>query len=107
MDYKKLPFKTTASYDYLYSNDLADEINYSTIITNKVQLNSNWITEAQSTQLIDLFMSPDVKYEDENGNLYAVRVSDKDYEIKTKKNDHLIQIMINLEYSYEDIRQRG
>lgn len=107
VDYKKFPFELTSTNNYTYDLEKGDQLNFTTIITNKMTLNSNWITEAQSTWLLDLFTSPDIKYEDANGNVYSVQLTDKDYEVKKKVNDKLIMITVNLELTYEDIRQRG
>lgn len=105
-DYKKNPF-VNVSNNLVYYNDLADTVNYSTTITNKITLNSDWITDAQATWLKELFMSPSVILEDSTGALFSVKVTDTSYESKQKVNDRVFNITINLEYNYQDIRQRG
>lgn len=105
-EYKKSPFERVGT-DYLYYNDTGDTLNYNTTITNKMVLNSDWISDAEATWLKDLFMSPDVKLEDASGNLYAVKVTDTSYESKLKVNDKVFNLTVNIEYTYQDIRQRG
>lgn len=103
--YKKLIFEGTNPPGYYkYSKD---EYNYSTVITNKIVLNSDWITDAQAIWLKDLLMSPDVYLEDSSGTLYSIKITDKTYETKMKVNDKLSNITINAEYTLEDIRQRA
>ena len=107
LDYKRIPFELDSSNNYTYDLQKGDQFNYNTIITNKMTLNSDWVTEAQASWLLEMFMSPDIKYEDASGNVYSVQGMSKDYEIKKKVNDKLIMITIDLELTYEDIRQRG
>lgn len=106
-EYKKLPFELDSTNNLIYSLEKSDQYTFVTVITNKLVLNTDWLTETQSALLLDLFGSNEIKYEDENGVTYAVNIQDKDYEVKYKKNDKLIQLTVNLEYSYEDIRQRA
>jgi len=103
--YKKLIFEgTNPPAYYKYSKD---EVNYSTVVTNKITLNSDWITDLEAVWLKDLIMSPDVYLEDSSGVLYSVKITDKSYETKKKDTDKLTSITINAEYTLEDIRQRG
>lgn len=103
--YKRLVFEGANPPGYYkYSKD---EFNYTTVVTNKMILNSDWITDVQATWLKDLIMSPDVFLEDSSNVLYSVKVTDKNYETKMKVNDKLSNITINIEYTLEDIRQRG
>jgi len=105
-EYKKNPF-FNVSNDLFYLNYKSDTVTYATTITNKITLNSDWITDAQATWLKELFMSPSVILEDSTGALFAVKVTDTSYESKQKVNDRVFNITVNLEYSYQDIRQRG
>jgi len=104
-EYKKNPF-VNVSNDLVYVLDSSDTSTYSTTITNKITLNSDWITDAQAIWLKELFMSPSVLLDD-GSDVYAVKVTDTSYESKQKVNDRVFNITINLEYSYQDIRQRG
>lgn len=113
-DYKKLIFERTANPPGYY-NYSKDKLNYTTVITNKISLNTDWITDVQSVWLKELFMSPDVYLEvlddtavvGDQSALYSVEVTNKNYETKMKVNDKLIQIPVELEYILEDVRQRG
>lgn len=106
--YKKLPFELSSGGNaYVYYNHKHDEINYSTVITNKITLNTDWITDAQATWLKDLLHSPSVILEDSNGATFAVKVVPKNYEEKMKVNDKCFSLTVEVEYTYQDIRQRG
>lgn len=105
-EYKKNPFELVSNV-LTYYNYKSDSKNYSTTIINNITLNSDWITDAQATWLKELFNSPSVILEDIGNNLYAVKVTDTNYETKQKINDRIFNVTINLEYEYQDIRQRG
>lgn len=104
--YKKNPYVKVGN-DLLYYNDSADTKTYSTTITNKILLNSDWITDAQATWLKDMLNSSSVILEDSTGAIYSVKVTDTSYEEKLKVNDKVFNVTVNLEYNYQDIRQRG
>lgn len=106
LEYKKHPF-TKIGNDYVYNNYTSNTITYSTTIKQKITLNSDWISDDQSTMLLDLFMSPDIKMEDKNNNLFSVKIKNTSYEAKKKVNDKVFNITVDLEYEYNDIRQRG
>lgn len=106
LEYKKNPFENVSN-SLVYYNDSADAKNYSTTITNKMVLNSDWITDAQAAWLKDMIMSPSVILEDSSGNLFAVKITDTSWESKLKVNDRIFNATVNLEYRYQSIRQRG
>ena len=104
--YRNNPFVLTGS-TYNYSNSKSDKQNYNTVITNKMTLNSDWVDEDTYLALKDLFTSPLIKLEDENGNLFAVTCTMKDYTQKKRVNDKIFNVTIEVDFDYEDIRQRG
>lgn len=107
LDYKKLlytPAVTPQGY-YIYDRD---EKNYSTLITNKITVNSDWLTDAKAIWLKDLVMSPVVYLETVgSSDLMAVKITDTSYKTSQKVNQRLTSLTLQLEYSFEDIRQRG
>ena len=105
-EYRNNPMVLTGS-SYNYSNSKSDRQNYNTVITNKVTLNSDWVTDAQYQWLKDLFMSPSIKLESSTGALYAVTCKVKNYKESKRVNDKIFNVTIELEYDYQDIRQRG
>jgi hypothetical protein len=106
-EYRNNPMYLDTTNDLVYSNSKSDRQNYNTIITNKITLNSDWVNDTVYAWLKDLFMSPSIKLEDANGNLYAVTCVVKDWKSKKVVNDRLFNVTIELEYDYQDIRQRG
>lgn len=78
----------------------------STETTKEITLNTNWITETQSTNLIELFDSPLVwLYED--SKYKPVTITNNNYTVKTHKVDAAFNYTITCEYSDTETRQRG
>jgi hypothetical protein len=105
--YKKIPYSLNNSNYYRYEKYTNDTVIYNTVLKNKMTLNSNWITDAQSEWLRDLIMSPDIKMETPTGDLIAVRCTVKSYETKKSVNDKMVMITIDVENSLQDVRQRA
>lgn len=69
-------------------------------------LNTDWITESQSTTLQDLFDSPLVWIL--SGTTYTpITVRETTYDFKKRVNDKLFNYSIDFEYTDTKIRQRG
>lgn len=69
-------------------------------------LNTDWITESQSTTLQDLFDSPIVWTL--SGTTYTpITIKETTYDFKKRVNDKLFNYSIDFEYSDTKIRQRG
>lgn len=112
--YKKFPLRNLSNvYTYLTSD--SDEVNYATTVKNKLILNSDFVTDAQMRQLTDLFNSPSVYLEtpddpNEVGDqrkLIAVKLTNNQFEEKQKVNDKIFNVTVEVEYLFEDSRQRG
>lgn len=105
--YKKYPL-SNISNKLSYNSYDSDTANYSTVITDKLLLNSKFITEAQMIWLTDLLNSPSVYLENSDNELYAVELTSRGpFEEKKKANDKIFNLTIEVEYSFEDTRQRG
>jgi hypothetical protein len=96
--YKMNPDRLSSAGAYTYT--LADKS------TRKRVLNSDWITEDESEWLEDLLTSPVVYLEDTNNNLIAVDMLNTKWTKKTKVNDKLFNLQIELELN-DNYRQRG
>ena len=72
-----------------------------TTVKKQVDLNSNWLTEAEAEYLQQLYTSPAV-YIKEYGQLWPVIVTSNSYDIKTKLNKKNIQIKLTIEYANND-----
>jgi len=78
----------------------------STESTKSGVLNTDWITESQSTTLQDLFDSPIVHKLD--GTTYIpITVKETTYDFKKRVNDKLFNYSIDFEYTDTKLRQRG
>ena len=80
--------------------------NISTIIDSTISLNTDWITEAQSTQLNDLFSSPIVYLWD--GTEYRpVTITTNSYEEYKLDNESLFNYNVTCSFDTTETRQRG
>lgn len=106
--YKKTPYALNGSNEYAYTKSSEDTVTYGTTLTNKMVLNSDWITDNEASWLRDLIMSPSIFLEDpDTGDFYSVKCTSKSYETKKKVNEMVFNITIDIEYALQDIRQRG
>jgi hypothetical protein len=100
--FKSNPYTLGATYGYTTS--AFKQKTYDTNMTHKVKMFSNWITEAESEWLLDLFTSPVVYAYD--GTLVAVNIDTNTYEVKKHIQDNAFFIEVDMSYSFESKRQR-
>ena len=100
--FKSNPYTLGATYGYTTS--ALKQKTYDTNMTHKVKMFSNWITEAESEWLLDLFTSPVVYAYD--GTLVAVNIDATTYEVKKHIQDNAFFIEVDMSYSFESKRQR-
>jgi hypothetical protein len=95
-----------ASFNYT-SNSWDREVhNISTMIDSTITLNTDWITETQSTQLNDLFSSPIVYLWD--GTEYRpVTITNNSYEEYKLDNESLFNYNVTCSFDTMETRQRG
>jgi len=95
-----------ASFNYT-SNSWDREVhNISTMIDSTISLNTDWITETQSTQLNDLFSSPIVYLWD--GTEYRpVTITTNSYEEYKLDNESLFNYSVTCTFDTTETRQRG
>jgi hypothetical protein len=93
----------------VYGSNVWDRENNiaSTIITNTITLNSNWISETQSISLVELFNSPLVWIQREGSDYTAVSITDTSYAFKKHINESLFNYTIQCEYDIQETRQRA
>lgn len=72
----------------------------------KLTINTPYLTEAESIWMEDFATSPEV-YMEVNNELIAMSGKPKMIDEKTSLNDKLMQYTFELEYSLNDMRQRG
>lgn len=93
-----------------YGSNIWDSSKFivSTQTTKQILLNSDWITQEQSTQLEELFDSPVVLLKDYTANRYhSVVVTDTSYQVKRMSSDKLFNYSVTVEYGSQETRQRG
>lgn len=93
-----------------YGSNIWDSSKFivSTQTTKQILLNSDWITQEQSTQLEELFDSPVVYLKDYTANRYhSVVVTDTSYQVKRTASDKLFNYSVTVEYGSQETRQRG
>ena len=95
-----------ASFNYT-SNSWDREVhNISTMIDSTISLNTDWITETQSTKLNDLFSSPIVYLWD--GTEYRpVTITTNSYEEYKLDNESLFNYNVTCSFDTTETRQRG
>ena len=70
-----------------------------------VQLNSDWLTDAEFEWLQELITSPMV-YSVEDGALVPVEINTNTYEVRKSVNDGASQLVIDMEYGYQQYATR-
>lgn len=100
-DFGKLPYTVDGSGNVSYksNNGVYNENRsvYSSQYTEKLQLNSDLLTDQEYAWLADLVISPMVYIED-GGYIFPCVLSDTTYEPKKAVNDDLTNLTMNIEY---------
>lgn len=95
-----------ASFDYT-SNSWDREVhNISTMIDSTITLNTDWITETQSTQLNDLWSSP-IVYLWDGTDYKPVTITNNAYEEYKLDNESLFNYSVTCAFDTTETRQRG
>jgi hypothetical protein len=71
-----------------------------------LKVNTDYLTDAESAWMADLFGSP-VIYQEINNELIAVNIDGKSISKQTSLNDKLMQYTFDIDYSMTNTRQRG
>jgi hypothetical protein len=102
-NYRANPY-TLDGQDYAYTNQSFNNSQYYTEAQQRITLNSDLITEAESVWLRELVMSPRVWIYDDA--LYTVNITDSEYEQRYHINDKAFNLTIEAELSFPDKVQR-
>ena len=70
-----------------------------------VQLNSDWLTDTEFGWLEELITSPTV-YSIESGVLIPIEINTNTYEVRKSVNDGASQLLIDIEYSFQEYATR-
>ena len=94
----------------VYGSNQYDRELYTTATqeTKVITLNTNWITEAQSESLKDLWDSPVIYIKNLIKNqIFAVSIKATSYKLLKHINEPLFNYSVDCEYSIQEGRQRG
>jgi len=97
---------TFTGFTYDYTKASRGQVDYDIKMTETLKVNTDYLTEAESIWMQDLFTSP-VVYRELNNELIAMNITGKSIQKKTSLNDKLMQYTFDLNYSLENRRQRG
>jgi len=87
---------------YVYDVNVGQMINFAKTKTETLTLNSDWINQDVQQWLVkSLYDSPVVYLEVENGTAFEqVKVTNSNYQLKTRRRDGLIQETVNIDRSF-------
>jgi hypothetical protein len=97
---------TFTGFVYDYTKASRGQTDYDIQMTEKLTVNTEYLTESESTWMNDLFTSP-VLYREVNNELIAMNITGNSIQKKTSLNDKLMQYTFELNYSLTNRRQRG
>ena len=104
--YEKEPNRVTSLGNYPISQADRQKSVFFTRSVPRRLMNSNWLTEAESSWLEELMSTPIAWLEDENNNLIAVRVTNNSWQEEKRVNTKLFQAQVTVELA-TNYRQRG
>jgi hypothetical protein len=96
---------TTGTWSY-QSHDRGDTV-FDSRCKSSFRIQSDWLTEEESTWLEELLLSPEVYHEYDSETFVAVQIRTDTYEKKKKVNSKLFALSVEFEYSYGKEAQRG
>lgn len=104
MDIDRKQFKKMQSINYSKSDRI--KTNYNTTITDKLQINSDWISDDMADWFQGLLTSPIVYLERGTDNFIAVNITNSNYLIQQYLNARkLHNLQLDIEYSYNRYTQ--
>lgn len=101
--YKKV-WGSMSGSNYTFTKGELQESTFSTIIKDKLLINSDWITEAQSYWLEELVTSP-IVYWETNSTLIPINITNTSYDKKKVENEKMFNLIIEAEFTYNRYRQ--
>lgn len=104
--FKKILGAVDGSGNFSFSPSQAGKVQFDTLTTEQVKINSNWITEAESEWLFTLAKSTQVFWEIDSETYAPVIITNTSYKQKTYAGDHLFNIDFTLEVGNDIISQR-
>ena len=104
--YKKYAGYFNSSNVFTFDNQNSRQnAQYNTVVKDSFKVNSDWITEAESTWLEELITSPDVYYVS-GTQLMPIQITDSSYTFKTLSRDNIFNLEVTFAPTYERMRQQ-
>ena len=103
----KVNVDTVVGADIVYSMNEREKVTYYTKTTPSLKLMSDWISEAESNWLLELFSSPEIYLQSGNELIAVAKIKATNYVKKKVVRDKLFKIDVELELGYDNYRQRG
>ena len=102
--------KNTGSYDpitntYGYNTYDRGKTRLNTELSEIITVNSDWVSEAQSDIINQIYSSPEVFHINQDGQMFAIDVLNTNFIPKTRLNDKLINFEVKFEYSFKNPQQ--
>lgn len=105
--YSKLPYGYSGTGNVTYTYGARIENVQSSSIKESITVNTDWLTEAEVTQLKDAISSPVVFVDKgDTGGYVAMKIVNGSYEERKKFNEPMLSVSFDLEYTHTNIRQR-
>jgi len=102
----KVNVDTVVGADIVYSMNEREKVTYYTKTTPRLKLMSDWISEAESNWLLELFASPEIYLQSGNELIAVAKIKAINYVKKKVVRDKLFKIDVELELGYDNYRQR-
>lgn len=99
-------YGSTSGTTWSYTMAERGNTTFNTEVNKSFNINSDWLTEAESTWLSGLISSPEV-YREVDGVLVAVDITNADYAPQKKVNNKLFNLNLSFKYSFNNTKQRG
>jgi len=90
---------------YGFNNYDLSNVQYGTKHKDTIKVNSDWISEADSTWLEELFTSPVIFHDHDTYGNIPINITDTSYERKKWVTDKLFNLEISFQYSDDKYRQ--
>jgi hypothetical protein len=102
----KVNVDTVVGADIVYSMNEREKVTYYTKTTPSLKLMSDWISEAESNWLLELFSSPEIYLQSGDELIAVAKIKATNYVKKKVVRDKLFKIDVELELGYDNYRQR-
>ena len=102
----KVNVDTVVGTDIVYSMNEREKVTYYTKTTPSLKLMSDWISEAESNWLLEMFSSPEIYLQSGNELIAVAKIKATNYVKKKVVRDKLFKIDVELELGYDNYRQR-